>query len=52
MKISAEIYRWSFINLDSFEDMTKGEEKFKRTLEWTAFQAGITQLLGHLQKYR
>jgi hypothetical protein len=52
MKISAEIYRWSFINLDSFEDMTKGEMKLKRILEWTEFQAGISQLLSHLQKCR
>ena len=52
MKISAEVYRWSFMNLDSFEDMAKGEEKFNRELEWMAFKSGITQSLPHLQKYR
>ncbi len=52
MEISAEIYRWSFMNLDSFEDMTKGEERLKKRLEWIAFRAGIPQSLLHLQKYR
>ena len=52
MKTSAEIYRWSFMNLDFFEDMTRGEEKLKKRLEWIAFRAGIPQSLPHLQKFR
>lgn len=52
MKITAEIYRWSFINLDSFEDMTKGDEKLNKELESAANRSGIAQCLPHLQKYR
>ena len=52
MEISAQIYRWSFMNLDSFEDMTKGEEKLKKKLEWIAFRSGISNSLSHLEKYR
>ena len=51
MKTCAEIYRWSFMNLDSFENMTKGEEKFYRELEWIEFRSGISQSLPHMQNY-
>jgi len=52
MKISAQIYSWSYMNLYSFEDMTKGEEKLKKKLELIASRSGLTNSLPHLEKYR
>jgi len=48
MDVSAQIFSWSFTNLESFEDATKGKQKLKKRLEWVSFKTGITRTLDHL----
>lgn len=48
MELSAEVFSWSYWNLDAFDDVTKGKEKLKKQLEWIAFKTGITKSLAHV----
>ena len=48
MELSAEVFSWSYWNLDAFEDVTKGKEKLKKQLKWISFKTGITKSLSHV----
>lgn len=52
MELSAKVLSWSYMNLDLFEDVTKGKEKIKNRLDWVCFKRGITKSLINIQRYR
>ncbi len=52
MELSAKVLSWSYMNLDSFEKITKGKEKIKNCLDWVCFKRGITKSLINMQRYR